>query len=146
MVGLLNAAPQTRLYERLKREGRLLGEMTGDNVDGTTNFVPRMSAEALREGYRNVLSHLYAPGAYYRRVRTFLREYHPPKVAIALDWRNLWAFAYSSLRLGVLGRERFHFWHLLVWTVCRRPALFRVAVTLAIYGHHFRRTCAALGA
>jgi len=146
MVGLLNAAPQTRLYERLKREGRLLGEMTGDNVDGTTNFVPRMSAEALREGYRNVLSHLYAPGAYYRRVRTFLREYHPPKVAISLDWRNLWAFAYSSLRLGVLGRERFHFWHLLVWTVCRRPALFRVAVTLAIYGHHFRRTCAALGA
>ena len=146
MVGLLNAAPDTKLYARLQREGRLLGEMTGDNVDGTTNFVPRMSAETLHAGYRDVLRRLYAPGSYYRRVRTFLREYHPPRVAIALDWRNTWAFAYSSLRLGVIGRERFHYWHLLLWTTVRRPALLRVAVTLAIYGHHFRRTAEALGA
>jgi radical SAM superfamily enzyme YgiQ (UPF0313 family) len=146
MVGLLCAAPQTRLYERLKREGRLLGEMTGDNVDGTTNFIPRMNAETLRRGYRNLMAHLYTPDSYYRRIRTFLREYRPPAINIRLDWRNAWAFAYSSLRLGILGRERFHYWHLLLWTVCRRPALIRVAVTLAIYGHHFRRTCEALAA
>ncbi len=145
MVGLLNAAPRTRLYERLKREGRILGESTGDNVDGSTNFVPRMNAEVLRSGYRNLLARLYAPGSYYGRIRTFLREYRPPRIGWRLDWRSAWAFAYSSLRLGVLGRERFHYWHLLAWTFCRRPALLRVAVTLAIYGHHFRRTCEALG-
>ena len=143
MVGLLNAAPQTRLYERLKREGRLLGEMTGDNVDGTTNFVPRMDARALREGYRKVLSQLYAPGAYYRRMRTFLREYRSPKVPLSFDWRNVRAFAYSSLRLGILGRERFEYWRLFFWTLRRHPALLRVVVTLAIFGHHFRRTCGA---
>jgi radical SAM superfamily enzyme YgiQ (UPF0313 family) len=146
MVGLLNAAPQTRLYERLKREGRILGEMTGDNVDGTTNFVARINADALREGYRKVLQHLYTPGAYYRRVRTFLREYRSPDVPLSLDWRNFWAFAYSTLRLGVIGRERFLFWHLLFWTLWRRPVLVRVAVMLAISGHHFRRTCEALRA
>ncbi|HVP14675.1 MAG TPA: DUF4070 domain-containing protein, partial [Terriglobales bacterium] len=144
MVGLLNAAPQTRLYERLKREGRLLGESSGDNVDGTTNFVPRMSAEVLREGYQHVLQRLYAPGSYYQRIRTFLREYHPPRVSLSIDPRNLWAFAYSSLRLGVIGRERFHYWHLMLWTILRRPALLRIAITLAIYGHHFRRTCDAV--
>jgi radical SAM superfamily enzyme YgiQ (UPF0313 family) len=143
MVGLLNAAPQTRLYERLKREGRLLGEMTGDNVDGTTNFVPRMDTRALLEGHRKVLRQLYAPGAYYRRVRTFLGEYRSPKVPVSFDWRNLRAFAYSSLRLGILGRERFEYWRLFFWTLRRHPALLRVAVTLAIFGHHFRRTCEA---
>jgi radical SAM superfamily enzyme YgiQ (UPF0313 family) len=144
MVGLLNAAPNTRLYERLKREDRLLGEMTGDNVDGTTNFIPRMNLDTLREGYKNLLCHLYSPGSYYRRIRTFLREYRPPRVMISMDWRNTWAFVYSGLRLGVIGRERFHYWHLLLWTSVRRPALLRVAVTLAIYGHHFRKTCEAL--
>jgi radical SAM superfamily enzyme YgiQ (UPF0313 family) len=143
MVGLLNAAPQTRLYDRLKREGRLLGEMTGDNLDGSTNFVPRMDAEVLREGYRMVLRRLYAPSAYYRRARTFLREYRSPKVPLSRDWRNFWAFGYSSLRLGIFGRERLHYWRLLSWTFWRHPVLVRVAVMLAIFGHHLRRTCAA---
>ena len=146
MVGLLNAPPATRLYERMKREGRLLGETTGDNVDGTTNFVPHMSMDALRDGYRSILRRIYAPDSYYRRVRTFLREYHPPKVELSLDWRGAWALSYANLRLGIIGRERFHYWGLLLWTSFRRPTLLQTAVTLAIYGHHFRKVCDALGA
>ncbi|HVP38494.1 MAG TPA: DUF4070 domain-containing protein [Candidatus Saccharimonadales bacterium] len=145
MVGLLNVIPETRLWERLHGEGRLLGRSTGNNVDGTLNFVPRMNAEALRRGYREVVGHLYSPATYYQRVRTFLREYQPPRVQLSLSWQNLRAFAYSNLRLGVLGRERFHYWRLLGWTVLRRPALLQLAVTLAIYGHHFRRTSEAIG-
>jgi hypothetical protein len=33
MVGLLNALPETRLWQRLKREGRLEAESTGNNTD-----------------------------------------------------------------------------------------------------------------
>jgi radical SAM superfamily enzyme YgiQ (UPF0313 family) len=145
MVGLLNAPRGTRLYARLEREGRLIGQTTGDNVDGTTNFIPRMNMDTLRQGYANLLRHLYAPGPYYRRVRTFLREYHPPKATASLRWSDLWTFVHSSLRLGVFGRECVHYWGLLLWTFFRRPALFHLAVTFAIYGHHFRRTCEALG-
>jgi hypothetical protein len=54
------------------------------------------------------------------------------------------AFAHANLRLGVFGRERFHYWGLLAWTAFRRPSLVPLAVTLSIYGHHFRKTCAAL--
>ena len=144
MVGLLNAPRGTRLYQRLEREGRLLGPMTGDNVDGTTNFVPRMDPKTLREGYRNILHHIYAPGPYYQRVRTFLREYRQPRMSVSITWRNLVAFAHSSVRLGVVGRERFHYWGLLLWTFFHRPAHLRLAVTLAIYGHHFRKSCEAL--
>jgi radical SAM superfamily enzyme YgiQ (UPF0313 family) len=146
MVGLLNAMPDTKLYSRLKREGRLLGETTGDNVDGTLNFVPRMDPDALRDGHKMILRSIYAPGPYYQRVRTFLREYHPPRMTSSMSWPNIGAFMHSVIRLGVFGRERAHYWGLLAWTSFRRPSLFPLAVTLAIYGHHFRKICDALHA
>ena len=144
MVGLLQAMPGTRLYQRLSRQGRLLGDTTGDNVDGTTNFVPRMNRETLRQGYRNLMEYIYSPGPYYRRIRTFLREYAPPKISNAVNWRSLMAFVYANLRLGVLGRERFHYWGLLLWTLVRRPSYLSLAVTLSIYGHHFRKVSRVL--
>jgi radical SAM superfamily enzyme YgiQ (UPF0313 family) len=144
MVGLLNAVPSTRLYDRLKREGRLLRSTTGNNVDGTMNFIPRMGARTLLDGYRDLLRHIYAPGPYYQRMRTFLREYRPPRMRLAIDWSQFWAFVHANVRLGVFGPERFHYWRLLLWTLFQRPALMRIAVTLAIYGHHFRKTCQAI--
>ena len=146
MVGLLQAIPGTRLHARMKLQGRLLGKTTGDNVDGTTNFVPRMNRETLRLGYRQLMDRLYAPGPYYRRIRTFLREYRPQRASGAVTPRDIRAFARASVRLGVIGRERFQFWALLLWTCFRRPRLVPMAVTLSIYGFHFRKCCDALGA
>jgi radical SAM superfamily enzyme YgiQ (UPF0313 family) len=144
MVGMLTALPGTKLFERLQREGRLLGPSSGNNSDGTTNFLPRMDLQALRDGYRKLLATIYAPSPYYRRVRTFLSEFHPPEVSLKFDVKNCAAFARSVVGLGVLGRERFQYWRLLAWTLFRRPLLLPMAVRLAIYGHHFRRCAAAL--
>jgi len=144
MVGLLQAIPGTELHQRLSVQGRLIGQTTGNNVDGTTNFIPRMNRETLRQGYRTLMGYLYAPGPYYQRIRTFLREYQRPKISGSLNWRYCMAFLQASLRLGILGRERFHYWGLLLWTSFCRPALFPLAVTLSIYGHHFRKTCRGL--
>ncbi len=141
MVGMLQAPPGTRLYERLKLEGRLLGDSTGDNVDGTTNIIPKMSMETLREGYREILEHIYSPKHYYKRVRTFLREYKAPKVKAPLTFRDVMAFIRSTYRLGVFGKERFRYWQLMFWTLFCRPQHFSLAITLAIYGHHFRKVC-----
>jgi radical SAM superfamily enzyme YgiQ (UPF0313 family) len=139
MVGILQAPPGTRLFERMKGLGRIAGSTTGDNADGTTNIVPLMGAARLREGYRRILAHIYSPRHYYRRVRTFLREYRLPE-ARPLRRRDVRAFLHATWRLGILGRERFQYWKLLVWTRLRRPELFGLAVTLAILGHHFRKT------
>ena len=76
MVGMLQAPVGTRLYQRLKREGRLSGEPSGDNVDGCTNVVPCMGLDTLLTGYRELLSSIYLPENYYCRIRTFLREYN----------------------------------------------------------------------
>ncbi len=139
MVGLLNALPGTKLHARMEREGRLLGQTSGNNVDGTMNLIPRMSMDTVREGYRSILRGIYAPAPYYRRVRTFLRDYRPRKAAESLSFMHVMAFTHASLRLGVIGRERFHYWGLLSWTMLRRRDLFPLAVTFAIYGHHFRK-------
>ena len=141
MVGLLNAPPGTKLYERMKQEGRLIDLISGDNVDGTTNILPKMGLDALREGYEDLLQNLYSPVHYYKRARTFLREYKGPKVKTPLDFQRLLAVVRSSIRLGILGEERFQYWNTLLWTLFRRPKLLSLNITLAIYGYHFRKIC-----
>jgi len=141
MVGLLNAPPGTRLYERMRKEGRLIDSITGDNADGTTNILPRMGLDVLREGYGNLMQHIYSPEHYYKRAMTFLREYKRPKVRTPLDFQRLLAVLRSSIRLGVFGRERFQYWKIMIWTLFRHPGLLPLNVTLAIYGHHFRKIC-----
>ena len=141
MVGLLQAPPGTKLYERLQEKGRLLSQMTGDNADGTTNIIPKMNIEALRDGYRNVLQSIYSPDNYYQRIKIFLREYEPPKIKTSVGFDYVLAFFRSVYHLGILGKERINYWKLLVWTSFHTPRMFPLAIQLAIYGHHFRKIC-----
>jgi radical SAM superfamily enzyme YgiQ (UPF0313 family) len=140
MVGILIALPGTQLYERLKKEKRLLQETSGNNTDFATNFIPRMDYDLLINGYKKVLKTLYSPRHFYARVRTFLREYVPPqKRMFRFRFNYLAAFVRSIVVLGIIGKERFHYWGLLFWTLFSRPRLFPQAVTLSIYGFHFRK-------
>ncbi|MGD8961863.1 MAG: B12-binding domain-containing radical SAM protein [Desulfobacterales bacterium] len=140
MVGLLNAPPGTRLYNRLKKEGRLAG-LVSCNTDGTTNIIPRMDLKALIDGYKRIMGQIYSPKIYYDRVRTFLKEYKAPEANLPFSIHDLMAFLRSCIRLGILGKERFQYWKLLLWTLRKRPELLSLAITLAIYGHHFRKVC-----
>ncbi|ALC18219.1 radical SAM protein [Desulfuromonas soudanensis] len=138
MVGLLQALPGTRLYDRMKREDRLLADSTGDNVGISTNIIPAMKLETLQEGYKKIIRTIYSPERYYQRLKAFLQEYRPPKIKSAKSLRYQLALFHSFYRLGVLGKERLYFWRVLLWTLFHRPRLFPQAVTLAIYGYHFR--------
>jgi len=85
-----------------------------------------------------------------RRGLTTADSHVPARVPAAdnsgpMEWYYLMTFVHASVRLGVFGRERFHYWGLLLWTFFRRPSLVPLAVTLSIYGHHFRKTSLALG-
>ena len=141
MVGLLQAPPGTKLYERLKNENRLSGEMSGDNVDGSTNIIPLMGLEKLRDGYHYLMGQIYAPRQFYQRVKTFLKEYQPLKVKTPLTWQQLLAFFRSIYHLGIVNREWRYYWDLLFWTLRERPSLFPNAVAMAIYGYHFNKIC-----
>ena len=140
MVGLLQAIPGTKLYERLQTEGRLEGRMA-DNTGGQTNIIPIMDRDTLYEGYKRIMHHIYAPKQYYKRVRQFLSDFQPPKIKAPMDFQRLLAVLRSIVRLGIVGKERHHYWQLFFWSLIRRPKLFPLAITLAIYGHHFRKMC-----
>ena len=79
MVGMLQAPPGTRLFDRLQRQSRVVKPFTGDNVDGTTNILPQMGMESLSKGYKLIMKQIYSPANYYRRVRTQLRALKPPE-------------------------------------------------------------------
>ena len=147
MVGLLNAPRGSRLYQRVAREGRLLAEVTGDNTDLSTNLEPKMGLEALSQGYSRIISGIYSPKPYHERVRAFLREYHPlekHRLHFHLGYLRLHsgfalALPKTMLVLGIRDRARFQYWRLFFWSLFRRPRLFPLAVTFAIYGFHFRK-------
>ena len=140
MVGLLNAPKGTRLYQRMVRENRILKHISGDNTDFSMNFIPKMNYPDLVEGYRKIISAIYSPELYYKRVMDFIREYKPPrKRAYAFEFGYLAAFFKSIVLLGALGKERAYYWKLFFWSLLRRPKLFPMAITFAIYGFHFRK-------
>lgn len=140
MVGLLTAIRGTKLYSRLVSEGRLLRETTGNNTAASLNFIPKMNPQSLMNGYRTLLSTIYAPKQYYRRLLLFLREYRPlRRKNFHLKPMHIRALFASFLRLGIFGKERFQFWKVISWSLLRRPRLLPLAVTLAIYGYHFRK-------
>lgn len=141
MVGLLQAPPGTRLFDRLKQERRVTNTFSGDNVDGTTNILPRMGIDTLMDGYQLILKQIYSPKNYYKRVRILLKELKVPPINQPINLQRFLSFFRSAFRLGILGKERFHYWQLMLWTMIYKPKLISVAVTLSIYGYHYRRIC-----
>jgi radical SAM superfamily enzyme YgiQ (UPF0313 family) len=139
MVGLLSALPQTALYQRLAREGRILAESCGNNTDAVVNFVTRLDREFLLSGYRELMRKLYHPANYYRRVRTFLAAWRPSGPKLRLSAADARAFLRSLWVLGLRDAGRWGFWRLMLCTLLTRPAKFRAAMELSIIGLHFRR-------
>jgi radical SAM superfamily enzyme YgiQ (UPF0313 family) len=140
MVGMLNAPTGTKLFDRLKNENRLLNTMSGDNMDGSMNFVPKMPYQQLLRGYQNILSSIYSQKGFYERVKIFLQEYQIP-VALNgnITFNDFRALLRSIWRLGILEKGRLYYWRLLGHSLIHYPSKFSMAVTMAIYGFHFRR-------
>jgi radical SAM superfamily enzyme YgiQ (UPF0313 family) len=137
MVGLLLALPGTQLYRRLLKEGRIVDEGSGDNMECRLNFIPKMDPQRLIDGYRSILRRIYNPEAYYDRVRRFLSQYHPAHYAHR-SFSDYLAFARSIVKQGIMGQDRASYWKFLLDAATRYRHGFDTAVTLAIMGFHFQ--------
>ncbi len=144
MVGLLSALPQTRLYHRLKKEGRLVADSTGNNTEAVLNFKPRLNREFLQNGYRELMKKLYEPKVYYQRIRTFMEHYRPHGPRLRLSAADFEAFIKSFWLLGIWDRGRHNYWRFFWSTLLRRPRQLRCAIELAVIGYHFRRVASRL--
>jgi hypothetical protein len=147
MVGLLTALPDTQLWRRLKKEGRLLGESSGNNTNCALNFVPKMDATRLVEGYQSIMRTIYKPSEYYQRAldslkRTTQEVPEPVRVKVISGGAALLRVV---LKLGVLDRERREFWRFLARTAARHHDQFPQSMRLAAMGYHFRKLNEAYG-
>ena len=138
-IAVLQAPPGTRLHARLEKEGRVKGNTLFDFLNGATNILPKMDINTLRDGYKSIIRHIYATEHYYKRVKTFFREYKQPKIKTSLRLKHFVILGRSFYYLGINGKEQFFFWKLLCWTYFRNPKLIPLAVELAIKGHHFNK-------
>jgi len=141
MVGLLQAPYGTLLYERMQKENRLMPKVSGDNMDGWSNILPKMDPGLLHAGYRKLLNTIYSPSFLYERIRTFLSEFQPGQNKYYMSLVEVIAFIKSIVLLGIIGKERQDYWKLFFWTLTRFPSKLPMAVTLTIYGYHFRKVC-----
>jgi radical SAM superfamily enzyme YgiQ (UPF0313 family) len=137
MVGLLVALPNTALYHRLKKEGRLRSEICG-NQFGLTNVVNKMPADRLLEGYRRVLEDLYNPKGYFERSRQNVALWKPvPGSRRTLRLRDLGTVLRLLWAQGIVGSYRRAYWNFLVWVLRRHPSKISYAIHQAAAGHHF---------
>jgi hypothetical protein len=146
MVGLLTALPDTQLWRRLKKEGRLLRESLGNNTECSLNFIPRMDTARLIEGYQRIVRTIYSPAEYYKRALdclSHLTQGPEPRHNNLIS--DVLAFIRIALALGVRDPARAEFWRYMKRTLTSHRQNFAHAVTLAAMGYHFRKLTDAFG-
>ena len=145
MVGLLTALPKTRLWERLKKENRLIVNSTGDNTDCSVNFIPKMGKEKLIRGYREMYRTLYSYPYFYRRLDRFLEVFRPRRIR-RVQKREIKTLLKTIFYLGILGNgaSQWYFWKTLFKVMIFHRKSFPDAITQMIYGHHFYKVAKGL--
>ena len=140
MVGLLNALPDTQLWKRLEREGRLLGEASGNNTVCTLNFKTRMDPAVLIQGYQTIMRTIYSPREYYQRALESMVRTN--QVSEPQQYNLLSGFAALVrvlLKLGVFDNKRTEFWRFLTQALIKDKAKVAESLRLAAVGYHFRK-------
>jgi len=136
MIGLLTALPNTALWRRLEKEGRLRSSSTGDQF-GRPNFDPVLDERKLLEGYRQLLADIYEPAAFYARIEALVRDLGRGKArSVSID--ALLMLVRILIGVGVLSPRRFHFWRLFFKSITR-PYAFSKAMSMAVQGEHLIR-------
>jgi len=154
MVRMLWALPGTRLWSRLEKEGRLISDFQDQIKDGATNIIPKMGIDELIEGYYRVISTIYEPNNYYKRINTLIDNFNPVKnrKAIKIKKKKFKSkgnkfgqnfmqdikTAFRAIRfLGIKSKYRLLFWKMFFRTLIKKPGGIRLAVEQAICGKHF---------
>jgi radical SAM superfamily enzyme YgiQ (UPF0313 family) len=142
MVGMLNALPDTQLWKRLDREGRLLGnDATGNNTLTSLNFIPMMDVDTLVNGYKQIMRTIYKPSEYYRRALDSLQR-TPQDVPEAHQYHGfkaLKAFLRIAFTLGVVDAERREFWRFFIHALRKHRDRMTELLRHAAMAYHFRK-------
>ncbi len=140
MFSMLQALPNTGLWHRLKKEGRLRDRISGMNQSTLMNFVPTRPIEDIACEYVEAFWQLYDPQRYLGRVyRHFLSMGIPEYRARShkLDLTTIRALATIVWRQGVVRKTRWQFWRYLVGILRHNPRVFDFYISTCALSEHF---------
>lgn len=138
---MLQALPNTALWHRLEKEGRLRQGRDG-NINQTTlmNFTPTRPIEDIAQEYVDAFWRLYDPHAYLDRVyHCFLKLGKPTakpeaKLPTLVDLK---ALAIVIWRQGIKRDTRWKFWHHLFSIIQKNPEVWEHYLTMCAHNEHF---------
>jgi radical SAM superfamily enzyme YgiQ (UPF0313 family) len=144
MAGFLQAPPTTPLYERMRKEGRLVENFTATSNFSPPNFRTKLPLPFLLQGYRDTLAALYSPSGYFNRCLNSLSQWTTRREQTAKAQYPLGRMIATALRSilkqGILASYRDGYWRFL-FQVLRRcwqsPAKLRMGIMLLFSAHHF---------
>ncbi|MEH1854899.1 MAG: DUF4070 domain-containing protein [Nostoc sp.] len=141
---MLQALPNTALWHRLKKEGRLRENQNSNiaNINQTTlmNFVPTRPLEELAREYIEAFCTLYDPVQYLDRTyRCFLMMGLPSWKAPAKmpEWIVVKALLIVIWRQGIKRETRWKFWHHLFSILKRNPGVIEHYISACAHNEHF---------
>jgi radical SAM superfamily enzyme YgiQ (UPF0313 family) len=119
IVNVLKAPPGTELYERMKREKRLIKDFAFE--EGDTNIAPVMGEERVFNGFIKVIEGIYTPEHAMKRIQTFFTHHRFTSATVKIKPKIAWSDALLAFRvlylLGIKDANRIYFWKLFFWTL-----------------------------
>jgi radical SAM superfamily enzyme YgiQ (UPF0313 family) len=150
MMGMLQALPNTGLWHRLEKEGRLIQEKTdakGVNQTNLLNFVPTRPIRDIANEYVDAFCRLYEPNAYIDRVTHYYLKMGLPRwqkyVTAAFGkpslpaWSDVRALIIVVWRQGLKRDTRWRFWRSLLKVARKNPGVLEQFLVVLAHNEHF---------
>ncbi|MEM9538855.1 MAG: B12-binding domain-containing radical SAM protein [Cyanobacteria bacterium P01_E01_bin.42] len=144
IYSMLQALPDTALWHRLEKEGRLLGGSGDINQTTLMNFVPTRPLEEIAREFIDGFWELYDPEKFldrtYRCYRVLGTANYPKKSKKAkkkIPWHGIKALFIIMFRQGILRKTRWKFWGHLFSMMRHNPGGVMSYLNVCAYLEHF---------
>jgi radical SAM superfamily enzyme YgiQ (UPF0313 family) len=150
MMGMLQALPNTGLWHRLEKEGRLIENKAaakGVNQTNLLNFIPTRPIRDIANEYVDAFCRLYEPHAYIDRVCSYYLKMGKPRwqqfVPGSLNkpslpaWIDVRALLIVIWRQGIKRDTRWRFWRSLLKVALGNPAVLEQFLVTLAHNEHF---------
>ena len=148
IFSMLQALPDTALWKRLEKEGRLRGRSANINQTTLMNFVPTRPLEEIAREYVDSFMRLYDPQNFLDRTYRHYRllgeapchknpEQRKKKAKKQFDWWAIRALLIICWRQGLVRETRSSFWRYLWQMIRHNPRGVASYLTVCAQAEHF---------
>ena len=157
MVGLLVALPNTALYSRLEKEGRLLhiGDESEainlkksdtvkavDQTTGGLNFKTIRDRKKIYEEFLNIVTDIYSCKNFFERITQNVLRLKITRKPQKPDLKKILAFFNISARMSMLGiKKAYLYWKTVIFLLIKDPDKIETALNyMTLYLHYNKQT------